>query len=352
MKKRFTLVTLALMMLIPSLVFAVSEAAAIYLLIEPSSRSGAMGQAHVAQVDDAFAGYWNTGAMAFNRSTQVAFMHTNWFGEIFNDIYIEYLGVNKYFEDTGNVGLSVIFATYGKQQMYDEDGNFIKDFSSWDATAALTYGYQVSKNIGVGGAFKYIHSDLAPEGQGNTEVGQKGEGKSFAFDFGYLQKDIIPLLPMGQLDFGFNFQNFGPNITYINEEQSDPLPQNLRMGISWKAFDTELSRFTANIDMNKLLANRNHDWYSRIVQDWFDQSVSEEWEEVILGFGAEYAYLNLLSLRGGYLLDRTGSIEGFSFGGGIFYVIDDQFRVDFDFAMQPGGDLQAYNKTFSFKVSF
>lgn len=344
--------TLVLMLIVPSLVFAVSEAAAIYLLIEPSSRSGAMGQAHVAQVDDAFAGYWNTGAMAFNRSTQFAFMHTNWFGEIFDDIYYEYLGVNKYFEDTGNLGLSIIYATYGTQEMYDEDGTFIKDFSSWDVSAAITYGYQVSKNIGVGGAFKYIHSDLAPEGQGETETGEKGQGSSFAFDFGYLQKNIIPIIPMGRLDFGFNIQNFGPNITYINEEQSDPLPLNLRLGFSWKAFESELSRLTVNTDMNKLLANREHDWYSRLVQDWFDQPLDAEWEEVILGFGAEYAYLNLLSLRSGYLLDRTGSIEGFSFGGGLFYIYEDRFRIDVDFAMQPGGDLQAYNKTFSVKVSF
>lgn len=346
------MISLLLLLLVPSLVFAVSEAAAIYLLIEPSSRSGAMGQAHVAQVDDAFAGYWNTGAMAFNRDTQFAFMHTNWFGEIFDDIYYEYLGVNKYFEDTGNLGLSIIYATYGTQQMTDEDGNFIKDFSSWDLSAALTYGYQVSKNTGVGGAFKYIHSDLAPEGQGETEIGQKGEGKSFAFDFGFLQKDMIPVIPMGRLDFGFNIQNFGPNITYINEEQSDPLPLNFRMGFSWEAWNSEMSRLTVNADMNKLLANRDHEWYSRLVQDWFDQPFDEEWEETILGFGAEYAYLNLVSLRSGYLLDRAGSIEGFSFGGGVFYNYQDRFRIDVDFAMQPGGDLQDYNKTFSLKVSF
>jgi hypothetical protein len=351
MRKSLILVILALLLLIPSLVFAVSEAAVIFLLIEPSSRSGAMGQAHVAQVDDAFAGYWNTGAMAFNRSTQIAFMHTNWFGEVFTDIYYEYLAANMYFEDTGNLGLSFVYATYGKQQMIDEDGNYIKEFSSWDFSPALTYGYQVSKNIGVGGAFKYIHSDLAPEGTGQTETNTKGQGKSFAFDFGYLQKDILPIIPMGRLDFGFNIQNFGPNITYINEEQSDPLPLNFRMGFSWKVFDQELSRLTLNADMNKLLANRNHEWYTRIIRDWYDQSLNDEWEEVILGAGAEYTYLNLLSLRGGYLLDRTGSIEGFSFGGGVFYNYEDHFRIDVDFAMQPGGDLQDYNKTFSLKVS-
>ena len=49
----------ALILMSPVLVFAVSEAACIFLLIEPGSRPGAMGHAYVAQVDDAFAGYWN-----------------------------------------------------------------------------------------------------------------------------------------------------------------------------------------------------------------------------------------------------------------------------------------------------
>jgi hypothetical protein len=355
MRRSLNVIALIIIILIPSLSFAVSEAGLIYLLMEPGSRSGGMGQAYVAQVDDAFAGYWNTGAMAFNRSTQFALMHSNWLGDVFDDIYYEYFGFNTYIEGTGNIGFNVMFLTYGEQDAYDENAVFLRSFSSWEVAPSFTYGYQVNYNLGLGGAFKFVHSDLAPEGTGASESGLKGQGSTFAFDFGlkYTNIPVLParLLPDSKLSLGLNIQNFGPNIVYINEEQSDPIPLNWRMGFSWQVFRNEISRFTLNGDMNKLLANREHSWYERIYRDWVDQPLDEEWDEVIWGTGMEFSYLNLLSLRMGYLYDRLGEIEGFSYGAGLFYE-QDKFRVDIDFAMQPGGDLQDFNRTFSLKVSF
>src|SRR5690554_4690551 len=118
--------------LLPQALNAVSEAGVIFLLIEPGSRAGGMGHAYVAQVDDAFAGYWNPGAMAFNRKVQFAGMHTNWLADVFDDIYIEYLGWNQYFEDIGNIGAHAIFLTYGKQDRMSEDGQYLGEFSSWE----------------------------------------------------------------------------------------------------------------------------------------------------------------------------------------------------------------------------
>jgi hypothetical protein len=355
MRKRLFLYALIIFLAIPSLSFAVSEAGLVFLLMEPGSRSGGLGQAYVAQVDDAFAGYWNTGAMAFNRSTQFALMHTNWLGDIFDDIYYEYFGFNTYVEGTGNIGFMVQFLTYGEQDAYDEDANFIKRFSSWEVAPAVTYGYQLNNNLGLGGAFKFIHSDLAPEGTGNTEQNLKGQGSTFAFDFGFNYRNIpvLPatILPESKLSLGLNIQNLGPNIVYINEEQSDPIPLNWRLGFSWQVTSNPYYKFTLNGDLNKLLANRDHHWYERLLLDWTDESLDEEWNDVIWGGGGEFTYLNLLSLRLGYLYDREGSIEGVSYGAGLFYT-QDKFRIDVDFAMQPGGELQDFNRTFSLKVSF
>ena len=74
MKTKLLLLTLVAVLLIPVAANAISEAAVIFLLIEPGSRAGAMGQAYVAQADDGFASYWNPGALAFNRKSQVASM--------------------------------------------------------------------------------------------------------------------------------------------------------------------------------------------------------------------------------------------------------------------------------------
>jgi len=369
--------------LLPQALNAVSEAGVIFLLIEPGSRAGGMGHAYVAQVDDAFAGYWNPGAMAFNRKVQFAGMHTNWLADVFDDIYIEYLGWNQYFEDIGNIGAHAIFLTYGKQDRMSEDGQYLGEFSSWEGTLALSYANQVTDNLGLGLTFKFIYSDLAPEGTGQTEIGVKGRGMSFAFDFGvksegvdFGQVMVGPYngilaayngvasltgmnrasysyfsLPVRRLDFGLNLQNVGPNITYVDDAQSDPLPMNWRMGLSYRLMESEYNRLTLNADMNKLLANEDP-FYQRIVTAWYDDPFEDELESTIFNVGAEYTYFDLLSLRAGYIYDKAGDIIGPSFGAGIQYTFSQRYTLSFDFAMQQGGDLVDYNRTFSLGLEF
>jgi len=395
MKSKIIILALITIMLIPIAANAVSEAAVMFLLIEPSARTGGMGQAYVAQTDDAFAGYWNTGAMAFNRKKQIGSMFSNWFGKLFSDMYYFHLAGNNYYEDLGNVGFAATYMTFGKQDHLDEDGNLLSTFESYDLSAAVTYGYQTSQNTGVGLAFKFILSDLAPEGTGSSEVGIKGRGMSYAFDLGVKHKTVdfgqILVSPyngvlsiyngiaslggfqkaglseysilVDKLDFGLNLQNIGPNITYINESQSDPLPMNFRMGFSYRALESKYNKLCINADMNKMLANGDP-IYKRILTSWTDDfkdgdfaSIADfnnsiEIREIIWGFGAEYIYLDLLSLRSGYILDRAGEIKGFSFGAGVHYTFNKQYLLNIDFAFQPGGDLQDYNQTFSLKVEF
>ena len=395
MKSKVIILTLISILLIPIAASAISEAAVMFLLIEPSARTGAMGQAYVAQTDDAFAGYWNTGAMAFNRKKQFGSMFSNWFGKIFSDMYYFHLAGNTYVEDLGNVGFNATYMTYGKQDQLDEFGEPLGTFESYDLSIAATYGYQVNQNTGLGLAFKFILSDLAPEGTGEQEQGIKGRGMSYAFDLGFKHKSVdfgqILVSPYNgvlslyngiayvggfnkaelsdysilveKLDFGFNFQNIGPNITYINESQSDPLPMNFRMGFSYRMLESKYSKFCLNADMNKLLANTDP-IYQRIFTTWTDDfedgdfdSISDfnnsiEIKEIIWGVGGEYTYLNLLSLRSGYLLDRAGDIKGFSFGAGFHYTFNKIYLVNIDYAFQPGGELQDYNQTLSLKLEF
>ncbi|MDY6914815.1 MAG: PorV/PorQ family protein [Candidatus Cloacimonadota bacterium] len=344
MKTKWMIIAIAFLLIIPITINAVSQSGVTFLLIEPSSRAGAMGSAYVAQVDDAYAGYWNPGAMAFNRKNQFAWMHTNWFGDVkgIDDMYYEYLGWNKYYEDIGNIGFNLLFITYGEQEEYDEEGTFQGVFSSWEVAPTISYGYQLDQNTGLGISFKFIYSDLAPEGQGETEAGTKGRGMSYAFDFGVKRKNF--LLP--GFDVGLNLQNVGPNITYINESQSDQLPLNWRMGFSYRILENQLNKFTVNADMNKELTTDDDDaFYQRLFTAWGG-------DQPIFNFGAEYVYLDLLSLRSGYFYDKAGSIEGFSFGGGIHYTFSEKYKLSIDFAMQPAGELTEYNKTFSAKLEY
>ena len=373
MKTKLTLMTIIAVMFIPICVNAISESAPIFLTIEPGSRSGAMGHAYVAQVDDAFAGWWNPGAMAFNRETQIAGIHTNWLGDVFDDIYYEYIGWNQYMEDIGNVGANVTFITYGQQEY---TGEFSAEpegvFSSFELAFGASYAYQFAQNKGLGVTFKFIYSSLGP-GQGHTDL-KKAYGMTYAFDIGYLHKGVSfgEFLAIPNLDFGFNFQNIGPNIVYQDQDQADPLPITWRMGLSYKLIDSEYSKLTFNTDMSKILAN-DDPIYKRVFTAWYDDFNirkdeqgnkiddfaslnnfinSVEVKETVFGFGAEYVYLDLLSLRTGYVMDRAGEIEGLSIGAGIHKEFGEQYRLGIDFAMQPAGELTEYNRTYSIKLDF
>jgi hypothetical protein len=344
MKHKLIILALILSVIVPFTLNAVSQSAVIFLTIEPGSHAGAMGAAFTAQAEDAFAAYWNTGALAFNRKTQFAGMHSNWFGAIFNDMYFEYLAWNQYFEDVGNIGLNFTYMTYGEQEGMDEDGHSTGSFRSYDLAAAASYAYQVSQNVGLGLSFKFILSDLAPENANETETesSAKGQGMSYAFDLGVKYKNV----GIERLDFGWSLQNIGPNITYINESQSDQLPMNWRMGLSYRLFDTQYSKLTVNSDMSKVLADDTTDpVYTRIITAW-------DGDSPIYNIGAEYGYYNLLFLRAGYINDSAGDIIGASFGAGLEYTFSEQYRFSLDFAMQPAGGLTDYNQTFTARIEF
>lgn len=352
-KSRMVIALLIMCMSLPTIIYAagsVSQEAVVWMLITPGSRSGGMGEAFVAQTDDSYATYWNQGAMAFNRKTQIAGMHTNWLqGSGVNDIYAEFLSWNNYYPEIGNIGFNIHFMNLGTQEQTDEDGNELGTFSSYALAASFVYGYQVSESWGVGTSFKFIYDKLAENGTGNTETDTKGVGKTFAFDLSAKCKNILYGISdnndfIGDLAWGINIQNIGPNISYVDNAQSDPLPMNVRTGLSYHALNDEFSNLFVNFDVNKVFAN-DDSVFERFISDIDDNNY-------IYNFGTEYTYIDLISLRLGYVYDEAGSIQGTSFGTGIKYVFNEEYKVSADFALQPAGDLTDYNKTFSLSLEF
>jgi hypothetical protein len=123
------------------------------------------------------------------------------------------------------------------------------------------------------------------------------------------------------------------------------------MGLSYRAIDNEVFTFTMNGDMNKLLAN--DDWVlKRLISAWHDDGGWQELDSTIFGVGGEFVYWNLLALRAGYIYDKAGKIIGPSFGVGVKYTFAERFHTSFDFAMQRGGEMTNFNKTFSLGLEF
>ncbi len=340
--KLLTAAALIALMGLPLALGAISQGSLLFLTFEPGARANGLGRAYSAVANDAYAAWWNPGATAFNRKTQISLTHMPWLqgaGSGFDDMFYEFLGFNKYFDGIGNMNVHLVVLDAGTQEQTDENGNSLGEFHSFDFAGAFGYAFDVIPDaLGVGANFKLVYSYLGP-GTGNTE--DVGNAFSFAFDLGAKYQD----LGIKGLDAGITIQNIGPNVTFVDQSQSDPLPMTVRLGAAYTAIDTPMNKFLVSAEASKILAN-DDPLIQRFVTGW------DHFDETIYGFGAEYTYLDLISLRGGYFLDQAGSVVGPSFGVGLQYTFDKRYKLTADFGMVSGGELVDYNKVFSVGFEF
>jgi hypothetical protein len=269
------------------------------LYIQPGARPSGMGDSFVAVADDASAIWWNPAGLGYlGAKHSFTLMHTELVPD-WGDVYYEYVAYAQRVEGLGTIGASIIYLTYGEQQATaPESPDIIGKFSSYEIIPSIAYGTTIGENLSLGLNLKFVYVRLAP-GWATTE-GQEGVGSTFAADFGAIYK-----LMHGRLALGGAIQHVGPRIAYIDEEQADPLPRNLRLGFGWTVLKDDSNRLLLVGDYNKSLV---------IYEDIADITTG-----VILNTGAEYEYANLFALRLGYVYDEDGAIKGVAYGMGLKY---------------------------------
>jgi len=294
------------------------------LYIHPGARPAGMGDAFVSISNDATACWWNPAGLAFLEQTyNVSLMHSRLVPD-WEDVYYEYAAYAQKIEGLGTIAGSIIYLTYGEQQATTPDDPVpYTTFRSYEVIPSVAYGASIGDNIGIGINLKFVYVDLAPAGV--TVEGKAGSGTTFAADFGALWR-----LMDGRWNVAGALQHVGPKIAYIDEEQKDPLPRNLKLGTSYKVLDDEMNELTVSVDYNKSMV---------IVEDIADPSLG-----VVLNFGAEYRYYDLFALRGGYVYDEDGEIKDFAFGMGLSY-------RDFAFDMANVPQAEGLKRPFRFSLT-
>jgi len=339
-KQSIIVLGVLMMVSLPFALSGISQGSLLFLTFEPGARANAMGRSYTAIADDAYGMWWNPGATAFSKKAQLAGTHIPWMaGSGLNDMFYEYLGWNQNFYGIGNLNAHIIWLDAGTQMATNTSGEDQGEFHSFDVAGAFGYSYEVVPNkIGVGGNFKLIYSYLAPS---VTITEQEGSAFSFGFDVGAKFKDVgVP-----KLDLGVVMQHIGPDVTFVDQAQADAAPMTFRAGAAYTVLDQPMGKLLVTADASKILANEDP-LFKRFVTGW------KHFDETIYGAGAEYTYLQLISLRGGYYSDAAGEVEGPSFGAGIQYKFDNRYKLSADFAMVPGGGLVDYNKIFSLGFEF
>ncbi len=339
--KRIITSVIVLLVLVCSIsnLFAVSEAALLFLLISPHARAAGMGEAFVAVSDDVSAIYWNPAGLAFQKDKQFTTMYAKWLPQFnLNDLYYLFGAYRQSIEGLGTVGINITYLNLGEQNFRDEANTDLGTFNSNEWAASLAYATLLSENLGVGLNFRFIRSNLA-----QVEVGaQKGQGvaNAFAVDLGVLKKNFL----INKLNLGINLSNLGPKITYINAAQADPIPTNFRVGLAYNLLEQEYNKLVLALDVNKLLVNRTSDGVNDVAT-----ALVKAWgnNDYILNVGGEYWYADLIALRAGYNHDEAGKVKFLSFGAGLRYA---NYQFDFAYVAAPEGHPLSDTMRFSLMI--
>ena len=352
MKRIVSIIAVGLLFLAPTITQAqVAITAVPFLQIEPDSRGAGIGNTGVALADNASALFWNPAGLAFQKgSNQASITHSNWLANFnVSDLFYDYVVGKYYIEGVGTIGAHLTYLNLGEQVVTDETSpEPISRFNSYELALGGSYGYQVSKNLGLGASLRLIYSSLA---SGTSIAAQKvNPGNSVALDLSFLYKtDVFALGGRdARFSFGTNLSNIGPGIQYTDNAQKDPLPTVLRFGWSFDLDldDDGINRITIANDISKIMARTEPKFTTNpdgsidtarvaagpiesIFKSWdsferFDGQNTIEvgvLQQFMIGAGLEYWYNNQFALRGGYYYEdpQNGDREYITFGAGIRY---------------------------------
>ena len=322
------------------------EAGAVFMMIFPGSRATSMGGAFAAAQGDVFSTYYNDAALAFEEEKQIGLQHANWLPGLYPGMYYEYLSMLFPVGEDLNLDFAVTYLTTGETETGEEG---MQPWRTFDVAVKAGGCLQVSDNLGVGIGMKYIYSLLAPpwalewlsEITGTTVSGGKGQTWAVDLSLLYIWNDFINVNMFGMewlktLRIGAALQNFGPDISYVENGESDPIPRTLRLGLSFGLLEETSHQLNLNMDLIKILIGVDYSKFKEI------------WEDSWKAAGIEYTISNLFSMRLGYFLDKVGQRSGPTFGAGFQY---NKFHFDLS-VDQEIYDFETANYRISLQFSF
>lgn len=326
---KIKLCIVAVLVVLSGRIFAQGESAVPFLLIGPNSLNAGMGETGTGMINDAAAMFWNPAGLGFQKGSQVSITHSPWLpGLGLSDLFYDYLAGKYYMKKLkGTLGVSITYLNIGTIIQTDEFGNQIGEYKAFDGALAVGYGTKVTKDLGLGIVTRFIYSKLAVGKVGN----EQGSGTAYdlSFDISALYRPSKTKLKFlnNKFGVGINLSNIGPKVTYVDNDQADPLPTNLRLGFAYDIYQSEFNNLTITADFAKLLVKRREDGKSDPVYKGIFTSFGGGFDEVMKSIqssvGAEYWYGNpkLIGLRGGFFYEDPdkGKRKFITLGASIRY---------------------------------
>ncbi len=309
--------------------------AASFLEIGVGARPIAMGGAFTALADDPSAIYWNVAGIATLERRGIFFNHTDWIADISFDYLAGVVPLGRF----GTLGLSITALTMGEMDVTTvtaPEGTG-QTFKASDFAVSIAYALKLTDRFAIGFNPKFIYQSI-------WQMSAQG----FAIDVG-----AHYLTPFKNVQLGFSMTNFGTKmrmsgdnarvlydfdphstgnndrVTALLETSRWSLPLNFKIGVLYKALDTEKHRAYLAVDAQ----HPNNDYES-------------------VNVGVEYLFNGMFALRGGYKsLFLPDSEESLTLGAGLNYPILGNVMLHIDYAYADFGRLENVQK-FSIGIDF
>jgi hypothetical protein len=282
-----------------------------FLKIGVGARASGMGESFIAISDDASALYWNAAGLSQFKENELMISHNVWVVDINHD----FIGAVYHLDDDNTFGASLTAVTMDDMPVTTEyapfgNGQF---FGYTDIAIAISYARQMTEQFSFGGSVKYIEETL-----------DKLKMRGVMIDLGTFYRTGL-----GSTRFAVTVSNFGSELApdgqvtlvgnrEVEEWQSFAPPTVFRIGFAMEPYESEENRVTASIQLNHPNDNSEN-----------------------VGIGAEYAWREMLFLRGGYRFNVDG--QNFSFGVG-FQVPISIAEFTFDYAYTNMENLGSSNR--------
>lgn len=301
-----------------------------FLSVSTDARAAAMGEAMTTVHGSPNSLFFNPAGLArFDGLVGIAANQTEWIADINYNAFS--LAFNPGGGRFGVFGLTMLSVDYGEIQgttvAENEQGFIDTDIIKPTATAiGIGYARALSDRFSVGGHLKQatqnLGSSIIPDTDTST-VKVINEATALAFDFGTIYQTGFR-----SLAFGMSVRNFSQEVTFQSE--GFQLPLTFRMGISFDLF-----RFIPiGSSFQSLLVT---------IDALHPRSYSER-----VNFGFEYTLLDMLSVRGGYLMNYDE--RDITAGVGIHKKLGRLF-LGIDYAYTPFGVFDKVNRV-SIRIGF
>lgn len=295
-----------------------------FLRIAPDARAGGMGDAGIATLPDAGAGFWNMGKVVFNEETGGASVsYIPWLRKISSDVYFASAGGFYKPDENQAISIGLRYFSLGNIQFTSDGRNNLGASNPREFSVDLGYSRKLTDRLGLGIAARYVHSGLVNNVADPGVVYQNGT--AVAADIGLYYDNRSE---GDGFTFGAAFTNLGSKISYIkNAAEKDFIPANLGIGASWNKVFNEIHTVSIGVDVNKLLVPEGDspDAVSRYRQ----KGVAESWGNSLADFpgqtsvstGIEYWYNQLFAVRAGYYAEAKsrGNRRHITTGIGLRY---------------------------------